>query len=70
MMVARVGAGILDKAIYGREPVRAIEDMTVEELEARLRVLTERAALARWGGRVFGLASGAFGGAKLVALIL
>jgi hypothetical protein len=50
-MVARVGAGILDKAIYGREPVRAIEDMTVEELEARLRVLTERAALARWCAR-------------------
>ena len=70
MMVARVGAGMLDKAIYGREPVRALEDMSVEELEARFRVMQERVRLARWGGRVMGLASGAFGGAKLLAIIL
>jgi hypothetical protein len=68
MIGARVGAGMLDKAIYGREPVRAIETMSVEELEARFRIMRERAQLARWGGRALGIAGGAFGGLKLVAL--
>jgi hypothetical protein len=34
---------MLDKAIYGREPVRAIETMSVEEREARFRIIQERA---------------------------
>ena len=68
MAVGRVGSGMLDKAVYGREPVRAIEDMSIEELEARFRVMHERVRLARWGGRVLGAVGGAFGGAKLAAL--
>jgi hypothetical protein len=44
--------------------------MIVEELEARFRIMHERARLARWGGRVLGAAGGAFGGAKLIALVL
>jgi hypothetical protein len=70
MMMARVGAGMIDKAVFGREPVRALEDMSVEELEARFRVIRERLKLARWGGRCVGLTGGAFGGAKLVAMFL
>jgi hypothetical protein len=70
MAVGRVGVGMLDKAIYGGEPLRALEDLSVEELEARFRVMQERIRLARWGGRAFGVAGGAFGGAKLTALLL
>jgi hypothetical protein len=54
--VGRVGSNLLDKAVYGRAPVRAIEEMSVEELEARFRVMRERVRLARWGGRVLGAA--------------
>jgi hypothetical protein len=70
VIAARVGANMLDRAIYGREPVRALEDLSVEELEARFRVMQERVRLARWGGRALGLAGGSFGGAKLVALVI
>jgi hypothetical protein len=61
---------MLDRAVYGREPVRAIEDMSIEELEGRFRVMSERAFLARWGGRAAGFVGGLLGGAKLGVVLL
>jgi hypothetical protein len=66
--VARIGAGALDKAIFGRAPEKPLDDMSVEELEARFRIMHERQTLLWWGGFAGGFGGGAFGGFKLVAL--
>jgi hypothetical protein len=57
------------KAISGGGSDRPLEEMTVEELEALFHVMDERAKLAWWGGFAFGATGGAFGYAKLAALL-
>ena len=32
--IARIGAGALDRAVFGSAPEKSIDDMTIEELEA------------------------------------
>jgi hypothetical protein len=66
--VARIGAGALDKAIFGHAPEKSLENMSVEELEGLFRVMEERQTLLWWAGFAGGLGGGAFGGFKLVAL--
>jgi hypothetical protein len=51
-------------------PCERFDDLSVEELEARFRVMRERVRLARWGGRALGVAGRSLGGAKLVALFV
>lgn len=65
----RVAGSMLDKAIFGRDSEKSLDEMSDEELEARFVVMRERASLAGWGGFAAGLAGGAFGGAKLAALL-
>ena len=65
----RVAGSMLDKAIFGRGTEKSLDDMSIEELEARFLVTKERAALAQWGGFVAGFAGSSFGGAKLAALL-
>jgi hypothetical protein len=67
--VSRIGEGAIDKAIFGRTQEKALEDMSVEELEALFLVMRQRVRLAWWGGFAAGLGGGAFGGAKLAALL-
>jgi hypothetical protein len=66
--IERIGAGALDRVIFGGTPEKALDEMTVEELEARFRIVRERRALLWWGGFAAGFGGGAFGGFKLAAL--
>jgi hypothetical protein len=66
--VARIGGAALDKAIFGRIPEKALDEMTIEELEARFRIMSERQALLWWAGFAGGFGGGTFAGLKLVAL--
>jgi hypothetical protein len=66
--IARIGAGALDRAIFGQATEKNLENMSVEELEGLFRVMEERQALLWWAGFAGGFGGGAFGGLKLVAL--
>ncbi len=45
--VARIGASALDKAVFGRVPEKSLDDMSIEELEARFHIMQERQELRR-----------------------
>lgn len=66
--VARIGASALDKAVFGRVPEKSLDDMSIEELEARFHIMQERQELLWWGGFAAGLGGGSFAGFKLAAL--
>jgi len=63
----RIAATAIDRVMFGRAPEKVLDDMTIEELEARFRVLQERQGLLWWAGFAAGFGGGAFGGYKLVA---
>jgi hypothetical protein len=56
------------RAVFGSAPEKSLDDMTIEELEARFHIMRDRQALLWWGGFVAGFGGGAFGGFKLIAL--
>jgi hypothetical protein len=66
--VARIGASALDRAVFGCAPEKSLDDMSIEELEARFCMMQERQKLLWWGGFTAGFGGGAFGGFKLAAL--
>jgi hypothetical protein len=66
--VARIGASSLERAMFGRAAEKSLDEMTLEELEARFYTMQERQRLLWWGGFAAGFAGGAFGGFKLAAL--
>jgi hypothetical protein len=67
-MPTRSTTAMLDKAIFGREPTRTLDEMSVEDLEARRRVMSERKHLARVVGRAAGVCISVVGGSKLAWL--
>jgi hypothetical protein len=66
--VAHIGASALDRAVFGCAPEKSLDEMGIEELEARFCVIRERQALLWWGGFAAGFGGGSFGGLKLLAL--
>lgn len=66
--LTHIASSTLDKAIFGGDLERSLNDMTNEELTARFYMMREREKVLYRCGFVGGLGASLFAGFKIIAL--